>query len=333
MPPEKLRVLEVVNPPDGTTRYIDQVVEFADDDIEFSYISPLKMARMNYDVVHFHWPEMILRHRITLLERAKCLVFDLWVRALRWRRIGILRTLHNLEPHDGVTPVVQRSLRRLDDATDEYVTINTTTEARSNSTYIPHGHYRDRFANHEKPDAQRGRLLYAGLIRPYKGVETLLDAFDGINASDASLRVVGKPTPEFRGLIEEKVAADPTRLSARLEFVPDEDFVGEIRSAELVCLPYRELHNSGMMLVALSLDRPVLVPDTPSTRALDEEVGPGWVIRYHGDLDAAGLDAALATVRSGSRSSAPKLDRRDWQLVGAAYSAAFRETRDIARRR
>ena len=52
-------------------------------------------------------------------------------------------------------------------------------------------------------------------------------------------------------------------------------------------------------LLALSLDRPVLVPANPVNDRLAEEVGPVWVQRYAGALTAEVLTSALAAVRSG----------------------------------
>lgn len=332
--PRRLRVLEVVRPPDGTTRYIDQVVGFADDDIWFSYISPGHMLRGDQDVVHFHWPEMIVRHRLRAVESMKSALLRLWIRSLRRRRIAIVRTLHNLHPHEDQRPAVRRALTDLDRATDLFVAINPTTPLPDGGVRIPHGHYRDRFALMPRSEPRAGRILYAGMIRPYKGVEGLLSSFEALDDPSLTLRIVGRPTADLREAIEGAVARRSDRVSARLDFVPDDDFVAEISAAELVCLPYRELHNSGMVLVALSLGRPVLVPETESMRALAEEVGPGWVLTFRGgELRPEDLVAALAATRDGARQEAPRLDDRDWQQVGARYSAAFRSARERVRGR
>ena len=63
----------------------------------------------------------------------------------------------------------------------------------------------------------------------------------------------------------------------------------EVSESELVVLPYHQMHNSGSVLAALSLDRSVLVPDSEFNRSLAEEVGPGWVVTYDGDLTAESI--------------------------------------------
>ncbi len=66
-------------------------------------------------------------------------------------------------------------------------------------------------------------------------------------------------------------------MSSALGFAPDADLVREISMSEMVVLPYRFMHNSGAVLLALSLDRPVLVPDNEVNRLLEIEVGSDWV--------------------------------------------------------
>jgi beta-1,4-mannosyltransferase len=317
-------VLETTGPPDGTTRYIDQVVTFAGPRFRFEYLRPRTLARMRFDVMHVHWPEVLVRGRSRFAVALRCfgLVLVTWI--LRLRRVPIVRTVHNVTPHEAGSRLEAWALRVLDRATTLFVTINPTTVAPlERSVYIPHGHYRDRFASFDHEDAVSGRFVYAGLIRPYKGVEALMRAFVELDDADATLRIVGKPTPELRGEVE-RAAAACASISARLEFVPDADLVAEITAGSLVCLPYHELHNSGIMLVALSLGRPVLVPDTESTRALGAEVGDEWVIRYEGALTPTVLGDALR-IASATRGSEPMLDGRDWHRVADSYGAAFLE--------
>jgi len=101
-------------------------------------------------------------------------------------------------------------------------------------------------------------------------------------------------------------------------------------SSELVVLPYRFMHNSGSTLAALSLDRPVLVPDNAVNRLLEAEVGPGWVHRFSGELDAEALLSAMEHVRASARGPVTFIDR-DWDLGAARHVEAYR--RAIAARR
>lgn len=315
-------VLESTNPPDGTTRYIDQVVTDADPRFDFRYLSPTTLFRRS-DVFHVHWPEVLVRGRGTVGTALRCVVLLAAIGLMRLRRTAVVRTLHNVTPHEPGGRLERRTLALLDDATDLYVRINPVTQApREPSVLVLHGHYRERFANLPQRESTPGRLVYAGMIRPYKGVEQLLRAFAGLADTDLELRLVGQPTPALRSSIEDATAAD-RRITSMFGFVPDQVLVEEVTSASLVCLPYEELHNSGMLIVALSLDRPVLVPDTATTRALADEVGPTWVRRFRGELTSAVLANAVDEVRRRPPTGRPTLGRRDWQAVADGYGAAF----------
>ncbi len=296
---------------------------FADPEIEFRYLSLRNLFR-RADVFHIHWPEVLVRGTNRAETAVRSWVVRAALRLMRWRGTAIVRTLHNLTPHEPGTALEGRLLTRLDDLTDLFVTINPVTKAPHGPTVqIPHGHYRDRFASLTHRSPTPGRLTYAGMIRPYKGVEQLLSAFGSIEDPAASLHLVGRPTDALREAIENAAAGD-SRIYASFGFVPDAELVDEITSASLVVLPYEEMHNSGMLLVALSLSRPVLVPDTPTTRALSTEVGPGWVHRFTGVLDSEILEQAL-TASSIHPTRPPQLEDRDWTVVAARYGAAFRQ--------
>lgn len=330
---ETLVVLEATAPPKATTEYVDQVVKYADPIFEFRYLTARNAFR-RADVFHVHWPELVVRGRSRLETYLRCLVLQAVLAVMRLRGTAIVRTLHNLEPHEKGDAIERWALARLDARTDLFVRINAETPTPfGESPLIPHGHYRDAYERYAKPSSMSGRILFIGLIRPYKGVESLIAAFRETRFPEATLRVVGKPTPAMEKEVSAAVSAD-SRISVFFGYVPDHDFVTEVCSAELVCLPYENIHNSGVLLAALSLDRPALVRDTPTTRALAEEVGPGWVYLFSGELTSNDLDRVLEEVRANIPAERPRLQNRDWEAIGRSYGDAFHEARRrVAKRR
>ena len=160
------------------------------------------------------------------------------------------------------------------------------------------------------------------MIRPYKGVDDLLSAFSQLKGEDLELRVVGKPSGHLGELVLAACRAD-SRVSSRLEFVEDEVLVREVGEAETVVLPYREMQNSGSLLVALSLGRPVVAPESPSNRLIAEEVGTEWLYLYEGALTADVLRRARAAFRSLPEGASPSLHGRDWKRLGEAHYQAY----------
>jgi beta-1,4-mannosyltransferase len=286
-----------------------------------------------YHLFHLHWPDILVSGR----SRPRALVRQLLTLALllrlRMTQTPLVRTLHNLGRPDGISWLARAILAQLDRQTTLVIRLNSITKAADGvaSVTIPHGHYRDWFEGYEKPDPRPGRLSYFGLIKPYKGVDQLLSAFADLSG-DVTLRVAGQPTPALVGELTQQAARDG-RVEFTAAYVDDAELVRVVCGSELVVLPYRAMHNSGGALAALSLDRPILVPQNEVNDRLSEEVGPGWVLTYRGPLTGATLARALASVRTGPRSPRPDLSGREWDLAGERHVAAYRLALSQSRRR
>ncbi|MHB1490679.1 MAG: glycosyltransferase [Cellulomonas sp.] len=279
-----------------------------------------------YDVVHLHWPETRLEGRTPLRRAVRRALAFAYLLRLRILRIPVVRTVHNLEHPAGLNGLDHLYLRLVDRWTTLRIVINEATPipAGQPTSVILHGHYREWFAPYPSKPAVPGRLGYAGLVRRYKNVDGLVGAFREAHSQEAdlSLLVAGKPSTAE---LEEEVraaAGNDDAVTFELRFLDDADLVRVVTSSELVTLPYRHMHNSGAALLALSLNRPVLLPANPATRSLQREVGPGWVHLFNGELDGSDLVAALAAARE-PRAAQPDLSRREWSQVGRAHRDAY----------
>nr|WP_246306501.1 glycosyltransferase [Herbiconiux flava] len=290
----------------------------------------------HYDVLHIHWPEFLVRgvsKRDALLSLVR---LPRLLRKLKRDRIGVVRTLHNLTPHESGHPLEARLTAALDGRVHKYIALNPVTTINGESPeLILHGDYVERFSVHPRAVQQPGRVLYFGLVRPYKGIDTLIDRFAEIDTPGLSLRIVGRPNSDAMRRLVLQAEADDPRVSARLEFVADKEMVAEVTAAQLIVLPYREMHNSGILLVALSLGRPVLTLDTPVNRSISQEVGPGWIWFYTGELSSEIIEGTLEEVAALDRpgDAHPTFDSRDWASVGRKHGDVYRKARDMAKGR
>lgn len=131
---------------------------------------------------------------------------------------------------------------------------------------IPHGPY-DAYRQEEeaapRPADDVCHLLYFGVVRPFKGVEHLLEAFNALPPQTAQryrLTVVGE-TWEGWTRPDELIAASPYRdLITRVdEYVPDERVADHFAAADVVVLPYQRSSSSGPLHIAMSCGLPVVV--------------------------------------------------------------------------
>ena len=96
-------------------------------------------------------------------------------------------------------------------------------------------------------------VLCFGLMRPYKGIDVLLEAWREVQG--AELWIVGMPRMDIEAL---RASAPPSvRWVAR--FVADEEIAAYFRRADLVVLPYREIDQSGVLFTALAFGSPLLL--------------------------------------------------------------------------
>lgn len=279
-----------------------------------------------YDVIHLHWPEFLIRGDSFRERQLKRLVFMLLCARLRFSRIRVVQTIHNVKPHESGSRVERAMLHALSSQTKRWIKLNPLPVERPSGQIVEIllGHYRDWFAPYENAASIPGRFLFFGLIRPYKQVDSLIAAFGELDDPATDLRIVGGCNDtELRALI---AAAPATRanISVDLTYVRDEQLVRELGLSEMVVLPYRDLYNSAAVLAALSLNRPVLIPDSPAAIALQVEFGPEWVFLYHGRLTGETLEVSLARSRALHRAGTePDLSKRDWAAISDAHHKVY----------
>jgi glycosyltransferase involved in cell wall biosynthesis len=135
---------------------------------------------------------------------------------------------------------------------------------------IRHGPY-DHLAQPVQPAAAGGsrpgdgpmRLLYLGLVRPFKGVEDLVAAFSGLDRADAErfrLTIVGE-TWEGWTAPDEAIGRSPhADLIERVDrYVTDTELTEYFARADAVVLPYHRSSASGPLQIAMSAGLPVVV--------------------------------------------------------------------------
>jgi glycosyltransferase involved in cell wall biosynthesis len=153
------------------------------------------------------------------------------------------------------------------------------------------------------------RVLFFGLIRPYKGLDVLLDAWRRADKpAGARLWVAGMPRMP--------VSIDQPDVDAALRFVTGPELAGAFRAADLVVLPYREIDQSGVLFTALAFGKPLLLSDVGGFPEIE-----GAELVPAGDVDAlaealTGLLAdpeRLARMAAASRAAAS--DTFSWDAI------------------
>lgn len=287
----------------------------------------------DFDVLHVHWPEVFVRHSNKLVHVAKCFAFLVFLIRIRLQKKAVVRTVHNLKPHEDGTWLERRVLTQLDKQTHVRIALNEATPNAEGTlqVLVPHGHYRDWYKQPRHELIVKGRLLAFGYIRAYKGIDALVKSFRHIDDPTLTLHVAGRADNDSTAsFLREHSEQDP-RISLDIRFVPDEDLATAIAEAEAVVLPYREVHNSGVALLALSLNRPVIMRRSAAAELMQNEFGAEWVTLFDGELTADALQGAIEATRDGERAERVDMSSREWPLLAEktadAYMLAIRAVR------
>lgn len=328
---DRLVVLHAIKPPSSETRYANQLEAGRVDSCEYIYYTPRSVLRRRWNVLHIHWPEILIADTNVIRHVVKLVVLLFVVAKTRVTKAKVVRTVHNEVPHETIGRIDSCVVRMLDRLVDQYVVLNESQlgrDRRKPTAHIQHGHYGDVFDQHVRTSTiQRdaNRFVFFGRINRYKGVGELVEAFATLDDEGLRLRVVGKPTDDLRYELEGAIRKD-CRVTYDFAFIPDRQLVEEVIASSVVVLPYEEMNNSGCLLVALSLNRPVLVPRSPANEAVAREAGDAWVQMYDGDLTGEHLVAALAHARAllADSTGRPQFTGRDWSQVGRRHHELYK---------
>ena len=139
-------------------------------------------------------------------------------------------------------------------------------------------------------------FLFSGILRPYKGWDVLLEAFETVRTAvpDGLLVLAGEPWGEAKAL-----AARPAPPGVRLllRFQPEEERGLLFDACDAVVCPYRHATGSGIAADALAHGRPVIGSDVPGLSVAVEPEVSGLLVPPG---EPAPLAAAMARfVRDG----------------------------------
>jgi glycosyltransferase involved in cell wall biosynthesis len=224
-------------------------------------------------------------------------------------------TAHDVLPHDPISDAEKEAHAKVYRLVD-HVVVHAESNRRElielfhvdprRVSVIPHGSY-DLFLRDGRLSKSSARerlglpaqgkvVLFFGLIKRYKGLEYLVEAFRRVERRipDARLLIVGdvfRADPEghafYWQLIETVSRQD--NVNCVPEYVPIGRVGVYLCSADVIVLPYTKTYQSGVLLSAYAAGRPVVVTDTGGLPETVVEGRTGLVVppRDPGALAAA----------------------------------------------
>lgn len=309
-------------------------------------------------VVHLHWLNQVLAKADSVgsADAALAAHADL-LDTLHERGARVVWTVHNVLPHDSRFEEHEVRLRRqVAERADLVHVMSPRTEELTAPWFdLPAGRllrcdhpgYQGVYPDWVTREEARRRLrvpehalvvLLTGGLRPYKGMGELLSAVERVDSDrpgSVVLVMAGKPDPSPRtqALLARAALHPAVRLLPGT--VPDVDVQVLMRACDVVALPYRRSLNSGVLALALTFGRPVLLPDDSGSVPLVDGSVPGTT-RAGLVYPAAGHDglveglracrtADLDALAAGAREAGRRIDRT---IVSRRFATAMRTWAD-----
>jgi glycosyltransferase involved in cell wall biosynthesis len=141
-------------------------------------------------------------------------------------------------------------------------------------------------------------VLCFGVVRPYKGVEVLLEAFRDV--PDAELWIVGRPLGV--SLDELRARAGDARVRFVPRYVSDRELPAYLRRADLLALPHRGVDVSGVLFAGLAFGKAMALSDVGGFSELSREHDIGRLVPV-GDAAAWATAIGEMLVRPGERAA------------------------------
>jgi glycosyltransferase involved in cell wall biosynthesis len=260
----------------------------------------------------------------------------------KWQGKKFVYTVHDLTPHHKESwpfAILNRIAHQVVFSLAEQVHVHnrysrniveTAYKRKCDVQVIPIGNYVGCYPNGISRSAARQQLglpedtfvyLFLGMIRPNKGVDNLVTAFEKLDLPKVQLLIVGQVSRGSREMMPNLERNNPA-IKLIPEFVPNEALQLYLNACDIYVLPYKYATTSSAIMLAWTFGQPVIAP---ALACFPELVTPETGILYDPD-QPNGLGSALQQAREQSWSKSKILDyvrQFDWDKLGLQLAKLY----------
>jgi glycosyltransferase involved in cell wall biosynthesis len=276
-------------------------------------------------------------------QKPDFIVFRFWIpfmgpalgsiaRLVRKHGVKVLAITDNVIPHE-TRPGDVAFAKYFISACDGFVTMSKAVmgdlekfTSTTHKKYLLHPLYTSFGEKLNKHDARialglpedKQIVLFFGLIRKYKGLDMLLDAFNELKANPNIILVIAGEFYEdkqpYLDLIENYQIQNQVILHGK--FISNEDVKLYFSAADLVALPYRSATQSGVTQVSFHFEVPTLVTNVGGLGEIIPDKIAGYVVEPNGKAIAEAIIDYFENNRMPSFTEGMKKEKQkyDWKI-------------------
>jgi glycosyltransferase involved in cell wall biosynthesis len=206
---------------------------------------------------------------------------------------------------------------------------------------VPHGIYDNYYQEFTQENSRQELgikeefvVLYFGMIRKYKGVPCLVEAFNQLPrdmAEKSRLIITGEDWGDEKEL-EGAVRTSPYagQISFKPEFVPESSVPKYFSAADTVVLPYLRTAGSGVAGLAMAFGKPVIISDLEGLKeSLKEYPGALFVPRGDASSIAARLCGIYQQRQAGGSNTFAAPPGLRWQHITEQYAQIINYLKNV----
>lgn len=245
------------------------------------------------DVIHVQWLPLI---ELVNIRKLELILLKIW----KSKGVNIVYTVHNILPHDTGEKFYSTYLDIYRTCNQLICHTNNTALQLENKfgidskkiNIIPHGPLFDsiKYVDKKKAKKELGLpntkiVLLLGFLRPYKGIEFLLEAWkafiDNFN-EPVNLIIAGDGKVQYKNSIQELIKKMNIENSVvtKFEFIKTEEVPLYHYAADLVVFPYKSIDQSGALYTAMATERPIIATDVGGFKDVINDGVNGYLVEY-----------------------------------------------------
>jgi glycosyltransferase involved in cell wall biosynthesis len=231
------------------------------------------------DIVYYDWIQSFILGKTLFITLLKCLVFFLEIQYItRVKKKPIFHTLHNMHNHAKRWLWVERQMYTYFLKKCSRIRVySQTTKDKIVKTFglvpqkihiiddVPFHFYYPNTATKEESrkflniKANQYVYLFQGMIKPYKGIDDLIEAFLSLKIEN-NLLIIAGPTDNMAYVqhLRSLVVKKADNIIFVNEFISIDNLQYYFNAADVVVLPFKNIEHSSSIDLAMSFAKPII---------------------------------------------------------------------------
>ena len=228
------------------------------------------------DYIHFDWITSYYFRRNLWMTLLSVPLFILQIVMVKYIfNVKFVWTMHNVDPHDSNYPKIHNFCRRFFAKQTKWIRLfseETKEKAevklnlKDKFVICPEGSYVDYYKNSVSKMAARKMLnistddfvyLYLGFIKPYKGIEELIYAFEHLDIPNKKLIIAGNVMN--KNYFKSVFTKNPDVIFVN-RFIENDELQNFFGASDVVVLPFKKVENSGSAILAMGFKKVIIAP-------------------------------------------------------------------------